>query len=994
MYKGGEFGYMATVVDEINVIFNADISRFATALTNVENYAKQATTSISSMGNAITSLVALTGINQLVNGIKDLATASVEAYANLQQMETSFTALTGSAEKADAILRNIQAQKWNLPLQNIEDMTQGMLAVGMSGQQAVNSVRAVNDAASVLGIGASGANTISNALDKMILTGKVSALTIRPIVAQHVDAWGILANYLNTTIPKAQDMVKKGAISSAEAVLALTEGMTAKYSKGALEQLNTITGAFTNLKNDVTIIMQGIGRDIAGSSSGFIPFLAEITNFADKLATIVNSGKSVTEALKLLVPPAVLVGLQMLGIIVGSLLVGSFLKLAFTIGLAVIEALPFIAAGFAIVAVGYLLYENWQTLVEVLGTVGLMLLAVQIYMDGLTVATEGQTIALLANAAAWMLDVLPIVIVIGLVLGLIAVLAAAANSPKAAEAAFKAFIDYARLGFEKMKEDATASLGQLGVYVGQAIQTMLGWIKQLFDWLGIASQGVSGWVDNVKTNTASLQADMELAKKNSSDLAEGQVSDAQTYSDAVNKMADDAKASLGKIAGFTLPPLDMSQFKPPPIPSGGGRDAEDAITKATKAQKAHKVAVDQTATASEILTGQIKDINIQFEIFSLATGHGVGTQELYIEKLKVLGEEQALAAKKIIATKNELVVLSATEDETTKKMVQAKDAIYQSELEFAKYADAVRQAKDANDQFQISTLQGYIKITKNELEVWRLQTGHATTDTEYLRTKISYLTAAMQLQQQVVTDSIALVAKYSKEQGENAEATLKADQAVSQENLSLYQLRDEIKQTQEALAGTTTGAEWTQITANVKGLTRAIADQAKGTLQPSFTLPSGTDAKNMGQSFGANLTSGFKSGMQAGSPTLIERVLMAISDQAKKTFVDLMSLGPAMSLIGSKMGSLPSNMMGVGMGASKMTISPTLGAGTSALNTASKMSVTTSGSAVQGQGASPATAGGITVNQLIVREEADLQRIARLLFRMQQNQLRPKGITP
>ena len=122
---------------------------------------------------------------------------------------------------------------------------------------------------------------------------------------------------------------------------------------------------------------------------------------------------------------------------------------------------------------------------------------------------------------------------------------------------------------------------------------------------------------------------------------------------------------------------------------------------------------------------------------------------------------------------------------------------------------------------------------------------------------------------------------------------------------------------------------------------------------------------------------GFKKGLGIHSPSLVEKAFMSIGDQAQSTLNDLSKTAPKIQAIGSQM----TNFQSAGA-----RVSPT------ASMTGAGISRMTGSAAAAGTQAAMGGGATIQVAQMVVREEADVQKVAQALFRIQQDRLRGRGL--
>lgn len=149
----------------------------------------------------------------------------------------------------------------------------------------------------------------------------------------------------------------------------------------------------------------------------------------------------------------------------------------------------------------------------------------------------------------------------------------------------------------------------------------------------------------------------------------------------------------------------------------------------------------------------------------------------------------------------------------------------------------------------------------------------------------------------------------------------------------------------------------------------------------------GTRLKEAAFSIGSKFLSGFKKGAQMRSPSAVERAFMAMRMSAIETIDTFDRLAPQFRNATKKLLRPVSPM---GMRGVTMATTATTGAGIGISPTPQAAAAEIGAAAAEAGGMA---AGGVSiqVGQLVVREEADIEKIAQRLFVLQQSRLRAQG---
>jgi len=184
----------------------------------------------------------------LTSAIGGATNAAFNLNSQLEQSDLAFTTMLGSAEKADALLGQLQQFALQTPFEfpDLVTASQRMLAYGFSAQQVLPILKSVGDAAAGLGAGNQGINRITLALGQMQARGKVAAQEMLQLTEVGIPAWDILAEKMGVSVATLQDMVTKGLVPADRAIEAITRGMDERFGGLMESQSETFQGAMAN----------------------------------------------------------------------------------------------------------------------------------------------------------------------------------------------------------------------------------------------------------------------------------------------------------------------------------------------------------------------------------------------------------------------------------------------------------------------------------------------------------------------------------------------------------------------------------------------------------------------------------------------------------------------------------------------------------------------------------------------------------------------------
>lgn len=317
---------MGNPIADMFVRIGADLSDFQKGMERVSK-------DLSDMGDKLQSIGKKMSLAITVP-LVGVSGAAIKMASDMEQSRIAFTTLLGSAEKADAFLRDLFDFARTTPFEfnNLQETSKRLLALGFESQQIIPVLNAVGNAAAALGGGSALIDRITLALGQMQAKGKVSAQEMNQLAEAGIPAWDILARKIGVSIPEAMKKAENGAISAATAVPAILDDMNTRFSGLMDKQSKTVAGIWSNFQDQLGGTLREIGADIieAFDVKGII---AELT---DGLQTLTLWFQSLTPEAKQLV---LVTGALVAGIGPLLLALGTALKL-----------LPLLTGGFGLLA--------------------------------------------------------------------------------------------------------------------------------------------------------------------------------------------------------------------------------------------------------------------------------------------------------------------------------------------------------------------------------------------------------------------------------------------------------------------------------------------------------------------------------------------------------------------------------------------------------------------------------------------------------------------
>lgn len=293
---------------------------------------------------------------KLTAPIVAIGTIGVTYNAQMEQLQTLFTTLTGSAEEADRVIQQIQEDAMASPfdVQSLVKANQYLISAGVNAGDAREVINALGDAIAATGGGNDELDRMAMNLQQIQNVGKASSQDIKQFANAGINIYGLLAETMGVSVEK----VKKMDVSYQDLAEALKKASAegGKYNGAMQAQSQTMTGSINRLKSTTKTLLGEITKSAMPIIKKVIDAIQKVvdwfSNLNDSQKTTILKIAAVVAA----IGPALVIGGKVVAIIgsVTSVLgtVTGFLGGPLTLGIA------------AAVAAGVTLYKNWDTIKE------------------------------------------------------------------------------------------------------------------------------------------------------------------------------------------------------------------------------------------------------------------------------------------------------------------------------------------------------------------------------------------------------------------------------------------------------------------------------------------------------------------------------------------------------------------------------------------------------------------------------------------------------
>ena len=274
-----------------NQEFQNEIRRCKSEINDLKKSASSSSSGISSMVGSFAKFAGISlSVAGVVDGIKDLAVSSIDAYRNIEMLKTSFTTLLGSASQADQLVNSLRQYGTDSPYdtEGLAKAAQLMLGYGMNLQQIMPTLRQLGDIAM-------GDNnklqSLALAFSQMSAAGKVCKQDLNQMVNAGFNPLQIISEQTGESIGTLTDKVSKGQISVHQIEQAFKDATSegGKFYNMANNMSNTLDGRIASLADEWTTLRQTIGEAIAPA---VIDGIRTLTTAIQGLTNAMDGGKN------------------------------------------------------------------------------------------------------------------------------------------------------------------------------------------------------------------------------------------------------------------------------------------------------------------------------------------------------------------------------------------------------------------------------------------------------------------------------------------------------------------------------------------------------------------------------------------------------------------------------------------------------------------------------------------------------------------------------
>ena len=360
----------------INAKVTADTSNFTKNMNQAEKATeefnkeqKETGTESVSLGGKFSSLAGKIKTLAASYGLAKTAMAGITYNATIEQYETSFEVMTGSAEKAADTVERLGKIAAETPFEmpQLADTTQLLMNYGFTADEALDRMQMLGDISQG---SADKMSRIATAYGQMSSAGKVQLEDIKQMIEAGFNPLQEISEETGESMESLYDRISKGTFSVDEITDSMQRSTSegGKYFQSMDKQSQTLSGQFSTLKDTVN---SALGEALEPFTNWLrdsaIPFAINFFENIETYIPIIGAFAAVIGSARLAI---FLYTTQQALSAAGTTILGAglaVLKAAFT-ALTSPIGLVTLAIG-AVIAIGVLLVSHWEEVKEIAGKV-------------------------------------------------------------------------------------------------------------------------------------------------------------------------------------------------------------------------------------------------------------------------------------------------------------------------------------------------------------------------------------------------------------------------------------------------------------------------------------------------------------------------------------------------------------------------------------------------------------------------------------------------
>lgn len=192
------------------------------------------------------------GVGVISTALSAAGLATVKYTSSIEQLQTSFEVMTGSADKAAQVIDRISQLGAETPFEmtDLAETTQLLMNYGFAADDAINRMTMLGDIAQG---NADKMNSIATAYGQMSSAGKVSLEDVKQMIEAGFNPLQEISQSTGESMASLYDRISKGTLAVDEITAAMQRATSegGKYYQSMQKQSETISGMFSTIQDNV-----------------------------------------------------------------------------------------------------------------------------------------------------------------------------------------------------------------------------------------------------------------------------------------------------------------------------------------------------------------------------------------------------------------------------------------------------------------------------------------------------------------------------------------------------------------------------------------------------------------------------------------------------------------------------------------------------------------------------------------------------------------------
>lgn len=257
---------------------------------------------LSKMESAATRGLAVIG-SAVAGAVTAVAGIGVSYNAQVEQLQTSFEVMTGSAEEAAGVIENLKKVGAETPfeLTDLAETTQLLMNYGFSAEEAQDRLMMLGDISQG---SAEKMNRIATAYGQMSSAGKVSLEDIKQMIEAGFNPLQEISESTGESMASLYDRISKGTISIDEITASMQRSTSegGKYFQSMEKQSQTFSGQLSTLKDNALSVVGALSSGLSKSLTESV--LPDMNGWLEQIrdATEANGIQGAISAVSTIIP--------------------------------------------------------------------------------------------------------------------------------------------------------------------------------------------------------------------------------------------------------------------------------------------------------------------------------------------------------------------------------------------------------------------------------------------------------------------------------------------------------------------------------------------------------------------------------------------------------------------------------------------------------------------------------------------------------------------